>query len=64
MICPYRKAKVKTIDLKTINEVFEQVEKEIYMPCYEKECPHYMGEGENAFCQRADREGEGKVVIG
>lgn len=57
MICPYRKMKVNTI-----NEVFEKVEKELYMPCYEKECPHYMGKGEDAYCQRADREGEGKVV--
>lgn len=59
MICPYRKMKVNTI-----NEVFEKVEKELYMPCYEKECPHYMLEGGDAYCQRADREGLGKVVIG
>jgi len=59
MICPYRKMKVNTI-----NEVFEKVEKELYMPCYEKECPHYMVSVDKAYCQRADREGEGKAVIG
>jgi hypothetical protein len=48
----------------TINEVFEKVEKELYMPCYEKECPHYMVSVDKAYCQRADREGEGKAVIG
>lgn len=58
MICPYRKAKVTSV-----NELFEQVEKETYMPCYEKECPHYMTSVDKPYCQRADREGLGKVVI-
>lgn len=53
MLCPYRK---KT----TTHEYYgDQTVTEEFMPCYEKECPHYV---DKEYCQRADAEASGRFV--